>query len=278
MNMILQNAFLFSLLSCIILSTDVLYAHSFHIEYNKYSDPIICLHSDSTQQDLLDAIQNTPRSFFVQVPYECGLLVSILTHNGCTVYHADNERILFKKEIDRELPNPYTCKSGTNVLITKKVDGRLYALFTIEQGKPNATWPGGMLRPGERMRMTGVRECKEEIGLDIDPQEMRFMGVLHRINDPYGATMHEYLFHVPYNGQEIIPDGKEVLEAVWVPVDEAIAGFAAGRPIREHKRQLLEAIYNGKFGTICLELPEWPSLDQEKDDVVLRDFYPTCIK
>jgi len=243
------------------------------IEQNNYGDPIIVVHDDCMQADLAAEMDTITRSFFVRIPYDKGALIPFLKSQGCSFYYANNQEVWLKKEIDVELTNPFTCASGTNVLITKKVDDRLYALFTIEKGKKYATWPGGMLNPGERMRLTGIRECKEEISIEIDPNRMSFLGVLHRRNGKFGSTIHEYYFHTEYDGQDIIPNG-EVLKAVWIPAYEAIKGFVEGMPIREHKRRILEEVYNGARGRPCVEMPEWPTTVTRKNNTLDRDFYP----
>lgn len=151
------------------------------IEQNEFGDSILVVDNKCNKEELIQAIERQDHSFFIKLPYQKAHFVDMLVNQY---------NFTFYKEIDVELPDPFTCKSGTNVLLTKQENGILYALFTIERGKNYATWPGGMLRTGERMRITGLRECKEELNIEVDSNKMVFLGVLHKTGEKFGATMH----------------------------------------------------------------------------------------
>ena len=43
--------------------------------------------------------------------------------------------------------------------------------------------PGGHVEPGESIRMTAVREMAEELGLQLAPDDLDLVGVVHRLSD-----------------------------------------------------------------------------------------------
>lgn len=43
--------------------------------------------------------------------------------------------------------------------------------------------PGGHVEQGESLAMTGARELFEEVGVEVEPQALEMLGVVHRLSD-----------------------------------------------------------------------------------------------
>jgi len=102
--------------------------------------------------------------------------------------------------------------------------------------------PAGHLDGNELVRMAGVREAHEEIGVWIDPAELVFAGVFHR-NE--GAERVDFFFHVRnWNGEPVNAEPEKCDELRWADFDalpentvpyvrRAIQNFQAGIPFEE---------------------------------------------
>ena len=80
--------------------------------------------------------------------------------------------------------------------------------------------PGGKLEKGEDPRSAVIREIYEEVGLDIDDDELKEIGKLY-----VRLPNLDYVFHMFYKSFQSHPQIKlgleEHEEAVWVNLDEA---------------------------------------------------------
>ncbi len=256
------------------------------VEKNNFGDPIIIVGNDTPEKTLLYKIKahnKSGKSYFVDIPYENGPLISLLTQkHGFSFYHGDDERARLIKRLDVDIPNPLTDNSGAQVVLTREIDGRPHALFTIEKNQKYAVWPGGMSKPGEQARKTAVRELEEELNIKVSPEELIFLGVLHRTKTGYGATHHQYVFHAPNIDQEITPDGKEVLKVIWAPIRKVLdQRMVDNKPLRDHKHQILLCLHRisqGRSPNIpsCWSLPDFRQQDKpeaEKDPNDTMYFY-----
>ncbi len=244
----------------------------YDVETNDYGDVIVNVKPGCTEQELINTIKDFDKTFFVNLPQHP--LMEILEQHGVTFFHGNKKRTLCIKRIDVNIPEALTCNSGAKVYLTKTVAGVLHVLFTKENGRSFLTSPGGMLDPGERMCDVAVRELKEELGVEISVEALRFLGVLHRTDVAYGATHHHYIFCTDYDGQEIKPDGKEVEAYYWIPIDEALKGEYNGHPIRQDKIVALHMLKKGIRGTRCVQLPDFRQNNKKlKDRNDVMDFY-----
>lgn len=83
--------------------------------------------------------------------------------------------------------------------------------------------PGGGQHDGEPLPETLRRECREEIGVDVDPGELLF--VREWVNPARGIHQVEFVFRVsaPPVAQVTIrvPDGDQI-GVEWIPLDAAL--------------------------------------------------------
>jgi 8-oxo-dGTP diphosphatase len=102
--------------------------------------------------------------------------------------------------------------------------------------------PAGHLDGEETVRMAGVREAREEIGVRIDPGDMVFAGVLHRHEDDERV---DFFIQVRnWSGEPVNAEPGKCDELRWVDLDSlpentipyvrrAIENYRAGIPFEE---------------------------------------------
>jgi ADP-ribose pyrophosphatase len=116
-------------------------------------------------------------------------------------------------------PIPAAC-----VLI---VDAQNRLLITRRAHEPGlGKWgiPGGVIEPGETGEIASARELREEVGIEIAPEEFRYLCAgnnQYLFQDFVWPTL-DLFFTVYLRGPavEILHDPKEVAEALWCPLDE----------------------------------------------------------
>ena len=120
-------------------------------------------------------------------------------------------------------------------------DGRV--LVARRHGGPyDGQWefPGGKVEPGEPELGALVRECREELGLDVAPQSFLGEVVLDGVvgGGPPGASTMRLWWARPVSG---VAEALEHTEVRWVRADEldALDWIAADRPLLPAVRTLL---------------------------------------
>ena len=77
--------------------------------------------------------------------------------------------------------------------------------------------PAGHLDGQETVRMAGVREAHEEIGVNLDPADMDFAGVFHRHEDDERV---DFFIHVKkWVGQPINAEPDKCDQLIWAKLD-----------------------------------------------------------
>lgn len=102
-------------------------------------------------------------------------------------------------------------------------DGGLGDVLLVRKAGTNAfMFPGGKPKPGETPVQTGIREVKEEIGLEINPDEVRDLGVfVTQDANEAGARVKADVFHVDWGKKSSQPVAQaEIEELEWVYPDE----------------------------------------------------------
>lgn len=102
--------------------------------------------------------------------------------------------------------------------------------------------PAGHLDGEETVRMAGVREAYEEIGVHVDPADMVFAGVFHRHEDDERV---DFFFQVNrWSGEPFNREPEKCDELCWVKFDSlpentipyvrrSVENFQAGIPFEE---------------------------------------------
>ena len=76
---------------------------------------------------------------------------------------------------------------------------------------------GGHLEGGESIKQTAVRECREEIGVEIDPADLEMIGVTH-YDSPMGGGIDFFLCTTRWTGEPYAR--KECDNLQWCPLNE----------------------------------------------------------
>jgi len=127
--------------------------------------------------------------------------------------------------ISRECPtdfNPNVIASGCCIIYENKI-----LLLKRHPDKPQGdTWgvPGGKMELNESTRECAIRETHEEAGVDIDDDELKFMGTLY-CSVPNGDTPFSYVFHLFQKILKALPvlsiGLEEHMEGSWFTLEEA---------------------------------------------------------
>jgi len=90
-----------------------------------------------------------------------------------------------------------------DVYVLVRRENQLLLLLRDGTGYKDGAWgpPAGKVEPGETYREAGVRELREETGLDVNPSELRFVHLLDRSPEP-GERWHWTGAFFEVNGAE----------------------------------------------------------------------------
>lgn len=108
--------------------------------------------------------------------------------------------------------------SGAMILETR--DGRL--LINKANYKRHWSLPGGIVDPGETPLEAAVRETKEEMGLVVDPQAVKFVAIIDRVSTSLGHT-YQFVFRTTLNDtmiEKIVLQAEEIDDFALVTRDE----------------------------------------------------------
>lgn len=72
---------------------------------------------------------------------------------------------------------------GVHVVLER--DGRVLMMRRAGTGFFDGLYslPGGHMEPGESLAVAGARELLEEVGVEVEPQALTMLGVVHRRSD-----------------------------------------------------------------------------------------------
>ena len=79
--------------------------------------------------------------------------------------------------------------------------------------------PGGGLHRGEKPLQGALRETYEEVGLALEPEQMRFLSVMHSTSKGLRVRLH--VFTAKVTGEQVLRlQQHEIAEARWVSLPE----------------------------------------------------------
>ncbi len=138
--------------------------------------------------------------------------------------------------------NPYP-KVGVGIIVIKEADGRRYVMLHQRRGEhADGYWGsgGGHLELGESLKEGALRELSEEAGLDLEVDNVRFLGVMnftemqpkHYVDVSFVAR---YVSGEPTNNAP-----EETTDWRWFPLDSLPA------PLFPPVKTYLEALESGQ--------------------------------
>lgn len=90
--------------------------------------------------------------------------------------------------------------------------------------KPNWVVPGGVVEKSESPLEAAVRECREEIGVDVEIKEF-LCADYKRGNEEIGDAIHFLFLGILPETDDIKIDEKEIKRFVWLKPQEALTKF-----------------------------------------------------
>jgi 8-oxo-dGTP diphosphatase len=81
--------------------------------------------------------------------------------------------------------------------------------------KPYWTFPGGIIDPHETPKQAAIRETREEVGIQIDPEKVEFVAVIDRRSDQ--AETYQFVFKTP-----LTPDMIDMITLETAEIDESV--------------------------------------------------------
>lgn len=166
------------------------------------------------------------RGVYIHVPLSIIQPAQELESLGFRLYHLDtkNKQVVYLFRNGRNIPNMNNGYGAAGVFIVRinPTNQKKEVLILSEYDKNELTVPGGCIDNAELIVETVVRECQEEIGIKIDPKNLRLMQIKNSkipVSDRNFFGFHFYT-EVPYD-TEIKIDNAEVINYKWVSIDDA---------------------------------------------------------
>lgn len=114
---------------------------------------------------------------------------------------------------------------GVEIVCSALIENNKGAILLGKSPKWNNKWvfPGGHIEPGEKIKEAVVREAKEEVGIDVEPQDWFNSGELINSKDFYRPA-HFLYFDIWCKtiGENIKIDNREISEYIWVDPQKAL--------------------------------------------------------
>lgn len=125
-------------------------------------------------------------------------------------------------------------------------DRRILLLRRFQTGYMDGHYsvPAGHLDGGETVRMAGVREAREEIGVRIDPREMLFAGVFHRHSNDERV---DFFFQVQkWDGDPVNAEPGKCDDLRWFDIDNLPENIVPY--VRQAIKNFLAGVFFEEFG------------------------------
>ncbi|WP_054179542.1 NUDIX hydrolase [Trabulsiella odontotermitis] len=106
-------------------------------------------------------------------------------------------------------------------------DGKGHLLLVRKRGTAYFMQPGGKIEPGEDAQSALIRELREELNIEVSPEELKPLGEFTDIaaNEP-GHLIHASMFSTERCIQEVRP-AAEIEEILWLsPSDNSFKQLA----------------------------------------------------
>ena len=129
------------------------------------------------------------------------------------------------------------------VVVAREDEDGTYFLLQKRQntGFCDGMWDvaaSGHVEKGEPMSVTACREVKEEIGITVLPEDMKFIGLLHDLGDDGYSRFFGCFLVVRYSGEARIGEPDKIAELKWFKEGELPENMTrAARIILEKYRE-----------------------------------------
>lgn len=196
---------------------------------------------------LIDEMQRffKNHALYITFPIVYGDFSDSLEQLGCKLCEcsAESKTLTYIYLNGRNIPElnyAYTA-AAVCLLRTNPKTGVKEILLISEPSKNIANIIGGISEKGEMPDDTVIREVREEIGLKIDPKNLKLLAVSHTVRPDKKSCVGYYYLCDKFEGTPKA-DGVEVSEYAWVPVKEILKDGAKffGKPFYPLYQRLLK--------------------------------------
>ena len=123
--------------------------------------------------------------------------------------------------ITKELPERFRIAVSVNVIIAK--DNKYLLLRRANTGWADGyyTLPAGHVDGGESLTAAAVRETKEGVGIDIWPEKLKLVHVMHRSNKEDDQERLDFYFLTSeWEGEPYLAEPEKSDQLDWLSVSE----------------------------------------------------------
>lgn len=132
----------------------------------------------------------------------------------------------------------YTMPVAVHVFFLKGTEILLLRRYNTGYEDGNYSVPAGHVERNEEVVAAAIRECREECGVEITPENMRVVGVMHRQSNEDRIDF--YLVASQWEGEIINAEPDKCDELAWMDIDRlpenvipyirrAIANYRSGQ-------------------------------------------------
>lgn len=195
-----------------------------HISLDKISENTVRLLAKIRQE----MQKHFPRiGVFVHIPVVFGGYAEKIKAAEFSLYDIDCEKqmISFLFKNGRGIPNIHNSCAGNAVCILRynNETGKKELLVVNDIDKPFCNVVGGCVDNLERVADGAVREVKEEIGLTVNTSDLKLLRITNRVDENLKTNRLGFFYLCEVFEGEPKPDGQEIVDFKWVPLDEVLS-------------------------------------------------------
>ena len=203
----------------------------------------------------VEAVKEKGSPIILEIPHEKSPLLNTLIQASFSLYHADQVKSEWIIKNESPIPHPFTAISGAHVMVLK--DDKVLVVEEITR-KGILGFPAGGAEPGEFARDVACRELREEVGLIVEPQDLKLIALINRLKvNKQGASLYGHCFVAIRTAGTINIDPKEIAQAFWIPLSElSEASEINGLKVNAYSNALAKHILNGCKTSFFATLPD----------------------
>ena len=181
----------------------------------------------NTIKVLIDEMQQLFKNhaLYITFPIIYGDFSDLLEQLGCKLCECStkDKTLTYIYLNGRNIPElNYAYTAAAVCLLRKNPETGVKEILIINEPSKNiANIIGGISEKGEMPEDTVIRETQEEVGLQIDPKNLKLLAVLHTVRSDKKSCVGYYFICEQFEGTPKI-DGIEVSECKWVSLSDAL--------------------------------------------------------
>lgn len=228
----------------------------FEFVLDSYKNIVVKIEDPSTKdtsklKNIIDEMRHSYQKYglYVSIPVMHGEFANKLEKLGFKLHDIDtkSKKIFYLYNNGRDIPElnyAYTA-AAVYIIRTNPETAEKELLLINERHKIVANIVGGISNKGESPEETAIREVREEVGLNIDKQNLKLIAVFHTVRADKKSCI-EFLYVCDTFSGELKADKDEVLQCAWVPMSQ-ILGEADTKVFGKSFHSLWKKVLKGTF-------------------------------